>query len=52
MAQQRNQTRPEGEAGANWAVCLSCGRQAEHINEIPHRKDCPMRKEKEKSDAR
>jgi hypothetical protein len=36
----RKPVRPVGEAGANWAECLRCGRGAHRIRDIRHNKAC------------
>lgn len=35
--------RPDGEAGASWAVCRDCGREAARLKDIRHRKNCKWR---------
>lgn len=36
----RNPKRPEGEAGANWASCNTCGRGGPGMSFVRHRASC------------
>ncbi len=40
MSDPRKPTRPEGDAGANWAICRECGREGAGLKAIRHRKSC------------
>lgn len=40
QADPRNPKRPNGEAGANWAQCRSCGRGSHKLGLIRHAKYC------------
>lgn len=39
----RKPQRPAGEAGANWARCVECGRAAHKLKDIRHTKSCGWR---------